>query len=101
MGLWPPALCMTALHNHECTNSDIKKLPKCMAKIIMFMRLGIGNMSELMEKYDGMLCMITATSLRSRCPQAERMHVHLLHQTTAYLCRGQDIVKGCETCRRT
>ena len=77
---------------HKFTHPEVKKLPKCMAKISMFLSIGIGNMSELMEKKDGMLCMITATTLRSRCPQAERMHVHLLHQTTAYLCRGQDIV---------
>ena len=76
---------------HKSAHPDIKKLPKCVAKIYQFLRLGIGNMTELMERNDGILCMITATTLRSRFPQAESGHVHLLHQTAAYLCRGKDM----------
>ena len=45
---------------HKSTHPEVKKLPKCMARIYMFLRLGIGNMSELLEKKDGILCMIAA-----------------------------------------
>ena len=36
--------------------------------------------------------MIKASTLQARYPRAQKLHLHLLHQVTAYLCQDRNII---------
>ena len=45
-----------------------------------------------METRDGLLYMIKASTLQARYSRAQKLHLYLLHQVTAYLCQGRNII---------
>ena len=80
---------------HSMSEPGEKRPPKCMAKVYLLMQLGITGLTDLMETQDGLLYMISASTLQARYPRAQKLHLHLLHQITAYLCQGRNIITRC------
>ena len=70
---------------HSMSEPEEKRPPKCMAKVYLLMQLGITGLTDLMETRDGLLYMISASTLQARYPRAQKLHLHLFHQITAYL----------------
>ena len=94
-----------AVH-HNLFEPKEERLSKCMGKVYLLMQLGIIGMTDLMETQDGPLYMIKASTLQARYPRAQKLHLHLLHQITAYACARAETyspgaVETCHSCADT